>query len=270
MRRSVNTKSEVTECSVRSVFSECGLLNVRIHETWPYAQAFAHPSKSADEGLALQNQRLEFLGDAVLDLATAAYAFELFPDDDEGVLTTVRQQLVNRQSLARFSRCLGLDAFLGATPSDRILADTFEALIAARYVDVLTGTNDIGLAYAETTTFVRAVIDKHGLDLCAVIQPFKSDNHFNVTNFKGHLNVVCLKYANKAPVYSCVGDREVNGVRHWTMKVDTPVFDVTANATATTKLGASHKAAAIALSHIRKAIKDEKIVDRAAPSWGVM
>lgn len=90
------------------------------------------------------NERLEFLGDAVLGLVIADLLYARFPEDEEGELQKNRAGLVNRGALARLMRKLGLGQFIrmgrgdelsGCRDRDSILADTLEALLAAVYLD---------------------------------------------------------------------------------------------------------------------------------------
>ncbi len=90
------------------------------------------------------NERLEFLGDAVLNLVVGHLLMEQYPQMKEGDLSRFRAMLVNESQLAAFSRSMNLGSFLqlgkGETQSDgqnkqSILADTFEAVIAAVYLD---------------------------------------------------------------------------------------------------------------------------------------
>ncbi len=90
------------------------------------------------------NERLEFLGDAVLELVSTDFLFKKFPEHTEGDLTSYRAALVNTVSLAESSRALGVDAFMLLSKGeakdtgrarDVILADAFEAIIGALYLD---------------------------------------------------------------------------------------------------------------------------------------
>lgn len=90
------------------------------------------------------NERLEFLGDAVLELATTDFLFKKFPGKTEGDLTSYRAALVNTVSLASSAQALGINDFLLLSKGesrdtgrarDIILADTFEAIIGAVYLD---------------------------------------------------------------------------------------------------------------------------------------
>ena len=107
--------------------------------------ALTHPSVAHERGLPLQtNQRLEFLGDAVLQLILTRELYSKFPDLDEGPLTKGRAKLVNRRTLAEHARYLGLGSYLivsrgeerhGGRERPSALADTFEALLGAIFLD---------------------------------------------------------------------------------------------------------------------------------------
>jgi len=107
--------------------------------------ALTHPSVAHEQGLRVQtNQRLEFLGDAVLQLVLTRELYEKYPDYGEGPLTKARAKLVNRRTLAEHARKLGLGAHLILSRGedqhggrDRLgaLADTFEALLGAIFLD---------------------------------------------------------------------------------------------------------------------------------------
>ena len=102
-------------------------------------RALTHRSFGADH-----NERLEFLGDAVLNLAVSSLLFERFAGSDEGDLTRVRAHLVREDSLHRAALALGLPEVLrlsegeargGGAQRPSILADAVEALIGATYLD---------------------------------------------------------------------------------------------------------------------------------------
>ncbi|MCK9421632.1 MAG: ribonuclease III [Bacteroidales bacterium] len=107
-----------------------------------YHLAFLHKSATQEtlNGLKVNNERLEFLGDAILDAVTADYLFKIFPTKDEGFLTEMRSKMVSRVTLNKLSRKMGIDQLIllegsasGAFRSYR--GDAFEALIGAIYLD---------------------------------------------------------------------------------------------------------------------------------------
>ncbi|HEX4515811.1 MAG TPA: ribonuclease III [Polyangiaceae bacterium] len=106
-----------------------------------FDEALTHPSFSNETGLP-HNQRLEFLGDAVLGLCVSELLVTRFPDADEGSLTRMRSALVNATALARFAKKIDLGSALalgrGARTSGEreglnVLADAVESLVAAVY-----------------------------------------------------------------------------------------------------------------------------------------
>ena len=108
--------------------------------------ALTHPSVAHEGGgtLTPDNQRLEFLGDAVLQLVLTHELYVKFPAFEEGPLTKARAKLVNRRTLAEHARLLGLGAHLilshgeethGGRERPSGLADTFEALLGAIFLD---------------------------------------------------------------------------------------------------------------------------------------
>jgi ribonuclease-3 len=107
--------------------------------------ALTHPSVAHEQGVPLQtNQRLEFLGDAVLQLVLTRELYEKFPAFEEGPLTKARAKLVNRRTLAEHGRRLGLGENLvlsrgeelhGGRERPSALADSLEALLGAIFLD---------------------------------------------------------------------------------------------------------------------------------------
>ena len=107
--------------------------------------ALTHPSIAHEQGAPVQhNQRLEFLGDAVLQLALTRELYEKFPGFNEGPLTKARAKLVNRRTLALHGRALGLGEHLilsrgeensGGRDRSSALADAYEALVGAIFMD---------------------------------------------------------------------------------------------------------------------------------------
>lgn len=108
--------------------------------------ALTHRS-ALNEGLSnseVSNERLEFLGDAVLELITTEFLFDKMPEEPEGILTAYRSALVKTTTLAELATEIGLDRILliskgeestGGRTNEGLLADTFEAVLGALYLD---------------------------------------------------------------------------------------------------------------------------------------
>lgn len=112
------------------------------HNIELYKLALIHKSASVvlDNGKQINNERLEFLGDAVIESVTSDYLFIEFPDRDEGFMTQLRSKIVSRQSLNGIARKIGLDAHLisnsgGNFTQKHIYGDAFEAMMGAIYLD---------------------------------------------------------------------------------------------------------------------------------------
>lgn len=114
-------------------FRDCKLLET----------ALTHPSFGGDHHVP-HYQRLEFLGDAVLELAVSRYLYYELPEVDEGKLTRIRAALVREESLNRAAQRIGLGEFIrlsvgeersGGREKPSILSDVMEAVLAAVYLD---------------------------------------------------------------------------------------------------------------------------------------
>jgi ribonuclease-3 len=112
-------------------------LNLRLYEV-----AFIHRSASftLPDGQRINNERLEFLGDAVLDMILSDYLFAKFPDASEGFMTKIRSRIVNHEILNQLSVSMGIDKILVSNVNStnttmNLHGDALEALIGAVFVD---------------------------------------------------------------------------------------------------------------------------------------
>jgi ribonuclease-3 len=107
-----------------------------------YDLAFIHKSASVydSQGNMVNNERLEFLGDAILGAIIADFLYNRFPQQDEGFLTKNRSKLVNRTFLTRLTFDMGLNVYIDSNTTNNmdkshIYGDALEALIGAIYLD---------------------------------------------------------------------------------------------------------------------------------------
>jgi len=107
-----------------------------------YDIAFIHKSASVTDSMGnlINNERLEYLGDAILGAVVAEYVYKRFPQRGEGFLTQMRSKLVNRAFLTQLTNDTGLHKFIksrtvGNSSASNIYGDAFEALIGAIYLD---------------------------------------------------------------------------------------------------------------------------------------
>jgi len=106
-----------------------------------YRKALTHKSANvkSKDGFVVSNERLEYLGDSVLDCILADYLFERYPRKDEGFLTQMRSKIVNRKSLNDIALSFRLNKYLFSSrlseEASNTMGNAFEALIGAIYLD---------------------------------------------------------------------------------------------------------------------------------------
>jgi len=151
-----------------------------------YKLAFRHKSvaQNIKKGVKNSNERLEFLGDAVLGSVVAEVLFKLYPYEDEGFLTELRSKIVSRVNLNQLGKKLGFDKLiefdnraLNSQRQGSLLGDAFEALIGAVYLDK---------GYDFTRNFLVNHIIKSHIDIHKLEQ--------TETNFKSKLIEWCQRH----------------------------------------------------------------------------
>ncbi|MFH1533036.1 MAG: ribonuclease III [Pseudomonadota bacterium] len=120
-------------------------IGYRFKEPDLLVRAMTHRSyRNENREIPWDNERLEFLGDAVLSVIVATLLWQEYPDEDEGSMTRARASLVSEETLARCARRLDLGRYLllgrgedgtGGRDRDSVLADAFEAMVGAIFVD---------------------------------------------------------------------------------------------------------------------------------------
>lgn len=112
------------------------------HDRGLLEHALCHSSYSNENGLGDSNERLEFLGDAVLELTVSHLLFDFYTEYDEGLLTKERSKLVCKNSLVKIAKSLKLEKLVLCGKSmrqspipDSVCSDAFEAILGALYLD---------------------------------------------------------------------------------------------------------------------------------------
>jgi ribonuclease III len=144
-----------------------------------YEIAFIHRSATftLPNGKKVNNERLEYLGDAVLDAILSDYLFELFPDANEGFLTKIRSRIVNRDVLNQLAVSMGINKILISKISNthitkNLYGDAFEALIGSVFLDK---------GFKKTKkVFIKNVLNKY-LDLDLIV---KTDSDYKSLVFE--------------------------------------------------------------------------------------
>jgi ribonuclease-3 len=175
-------------------------------------QAFIHSSyvnEHPDSAIA-DNERLEFLGDAVLNIVVTEEIYNRFEDFSEGKLTEIRSILNREETLSQMADNLNLGEYLQMSKGEKAsggnckksnLANTFEALIGAIYLDQ-------GMDYARS--FILNSLETH---LIAI------DNGDYATNYKGLLQEYTQAYYKKLPTYHTVNSEGPDHQKTFTVEV---------------------------------------------------
>lgn len=160
-------------------------------------EALSHPSLSSEQRPAPpDNQRLEYLGDAVLELIISDYLYQQFPNCQEGVLTKLRASIVSRQALSNVAQRYDFGSVLAMSRGEESsggrtrasnLADAVEAVIGALFVDA---------GFERTKT---AVLKVFAPELEALDPQFAQ-----ASNSKGALQEILQKIAPESPIYTIV------------------------------------------------------------------
>ena len=120
------------------------ILGIKFRDEAVYKEALTHKSFAAEHQLSYDNQRLELLGDAVVQIILTDYLYRRYTDLQEGDLTKIRSAMVNQDALAQFARGISLGSFLmlgrgelelNGQDRDSTISDAFESLIGAIYLD---------------------------------------------------------------------------------------------------------------------------------------
>jgi ribonuclease III len=195
------------------------LLRFRFHDLGLLRTALTHRSilhEAASAGLvgssaaAMTNERLEFLGDAVLGAVAAEYLYNLDPDADEGQLTRRRVALVRTETLVRWAREIDLGSYLylglGERPSgsnrDRMLAGAFEAVIGAIALD---------RGFGAARKFVMRLLERDAPEMLVSAE--------GAANPKGRLQELLQEHHRVAPIYRTVSSEGPDHARNFVVDV---------------------------------------------------
>ena len=158
-----------------------------------YDLAFIHKSASIidSQGNYINNERLEFLGDAILGSVIADFLYNRFPQEDEGFLTKTRSKLVNRSFLTNLTYEMGLNVFIDSNTTknidkSHIYGDALEALIGAIYLDKDYQTAKYFITKRILSQFVNLhEIEQHDSNFKSQLiewsQKYKKDLEFDTT-----------------------------------------------------------------------------------------
>lgn len=162
------------------------------------AEALTHPSLAYEtQRPHFDNQRLEFLGDAVLELALTSRLYELFPGYAEGDLTKMRARLVSKPALFAFAKSIELGSYVllgkgeeasGGRARASTLADAFEAILGAIYIDA---------GFDKAREIILKIVEPSMVDINQ--EPDKK-------NPKGSLQEILQSIIPESPIYTVIDE----------------------------------------------------------------
>lgn len=204
-------------------------------------RSFLNENRSVPE----HNERLEFLGDAVLELIVSDFLYRKYPDRAEGELTSFRSALVRTDSLAQTSRSLGLGDHLrlsrgeeesGGKDKDYLLANTFEAVLGAIYIDK---------GYEVCNKFVERVLLPNIEDIVK--------NRLDIDN-KTRIQELAQSVYKSTPIYEVINEVGPDHDKTFTVvvKIDNRVFG---EGTGSSKQRAEEQAAKVGIENIESSNK---------------
>jgi len=205
-------------------------------------QAFTHSSYAHEEKMNYlkNNERLEFLGDAVLELTISHYLYDNFADMSEGDLTKFRANVVCETSLAKGAAMINVGKYVllskgeeqtGGRARASILSDVFEAVIGAIYLDG---------GFEEARKFIMNILKKYIVD---------ARNNFHINDFKTHLQEIIQKNHKGSLKYTIIKEEGPDHNKTFTANV-THGSRLLGTGKGKSKKEAEQKAAGVALQGI--------------------
>ena len=210
-------------------------LGYRFQDTGLLDLALTHPSYAVEQHLPDNNQRLEFLGDAVLEVRVSEVLYHRFTRLHEGQLTRRRASLVREENLARAAREIGLGAWLhlprgeereGLRDRASVLCDTMEAVIAAVYLDG---------GYQRAASLIDRALEDY------------TQGDEDVRDAKSRLQELLQKWGEPAPAYEIVSETGAPNARVFTAQVRRGDGTLLGEGSGTRKQRAQEAAAEVAL-----------------------
>jgi ribonuclease-3 len=204
-----------------------------------YKNALIHKSATNEnaDGTGINNERLEYLGDAILDAVLSEYLFSRFPEAPEGQLTKLRARLVNRNTLNRLALAMKIDRLLISHLPDKcssknIYGDALEAIIGALFLDK---------GYRRTKNFIIKNILSNHIDLRNVIN--------TETDYKSQVFQWAQKMKRQI-TFNYTEDYDFNEKKHVFTTVLTIDNEIFGEGTASSKKEAEQRASLEALGKI--------------------
>ena len=213
-------------------------MGYKFHKSYLLKQALTH--KSITEKNYMSYERLEFLGDAVLELVISEYLYKTFPKKSEGFLTKSRSSLVNANTLYQLAVTLNIAEYCIVDKGLELSNNPAQTKLLSNFVEAIIGAIYLDRGYKNAEHFImKWIITKNDV---AAIKQF---------NYKGQLIEFCQKQKKKLPRFVIKDVSGPDHARNYTIDVVIIDDEVMGSGNARTKLGAEQEAAEIALKKMQ-------------------
>lgn len=269
----------ISKKDIYNIVKKCGIKKFNINNLSIYQKAFTHKSyvlgkvknyleknnidfnslERPDGTMKLQNdsnERLEFLGDAIISSVIVSYLYRRYYDANEGFMTKLKTRLVRTEALGKFALAIGLDRYLvisdyveskcDGRKNIRILEDLFESFIGALFLDQSDNIKPEGLLYGPGYSFCETFIIK----LIEKLVDFE-DLIMNDENYKDILLRYFQQHYGKPPNYIQLSESGPTNNRSFTMGVNDINGNIIGKATDVTKKKAEQLASKNALEYLK-------------------
>ena len=189
--------NNIQEKDILSLFNTYGITTAKVYNMNWYQRAFIHQSLISAKKHSKSNERLEFLGDGILDMATKFYLYKRFPKENEGFMTEKKNNIVKNEVIGKIAIEMKLnnwllmsEEFKHIRTNLKRMGGVFEAFVAAMFMDF--HTSQINNAFNLVQTFVENVFEKH---------INWEDLIHNDDNYKNKLQIVLQREFKVTPFY---------------------------------------------------------------------
>lgn len=236
----------------KKVYPINNINNVNIIDETQTTDRISEPPSDCVPLQDTSNERLEWLGDGILQSVVGSYLWTRYPKQDEGFLTKIRSKLVKTESLSKFAAHYSMNQFIlmsqyieeacAGRTNKKILEDTFEAFIGALYIDF--GDKNPENGYKICFQFITTTIEQC-IDITELIM--------NDDNYKDQLMRFFQKeFGGKYPIYKDEAIEEKNGIRIFNVSIAHPITKkIVGRGSAQIKKRAEQNAAKDALAFLK-------------------
>jgi len=198
-------RNSVTDSDRKSLTELIQRLGVKFRDKSLLDIALLHRSYSTEHQIHKDNERLEFLGDSILNACVSEILYKMFPEKNEGELTKIRSRLVSRSALKKWGESIGLGEFI-------MLSDTMKQNMLRRHTHIVDNAME---------AIIGAVYLDRGYDVVYefVRQYMEKQDFHRVVDFKSKLQEITVAETGEFPEYRTVSEEGLPHQKEFTVVV---------------------------------------------------